>query len=175
MVNPGEKKAIAIIAAVAVAFVVVVAAGVGILVAGNTGEHKDDAYIQLAVGGDLHTVQPARWCDVFVRECTPPRDQPQRTTPRVPIPLNSTALLSVSETVAKAPWNLTTLYWTPQGLVEDESPQASNTTYTVALRSRPDRVLLGVTITAASAVATNPDGSTDIARGIIAADTAPPK
>ncbi|MGC5249105.1 DUF2771 family protein [Gordonia sp. DT219] len=173
MLNPGEKKAIAIIAIVAVVFVAVVGVTVGVLVQGKS--HKDDAYIQIAVGDELHQVEPARWCDVFVRDCTPPHDQPQRATPRVPVPVNSTVLLSVSQSIAESPWNLTTLYWTPQGIVEEESPKASDSTYTVALRSRPGRVLLGVTVTAASALSIDQDGSGNIARGLVTADTAPPK
>lgn len=172
MFNSGEKKTIAIVALVAMAVVAVVGSAVGVLVATGSS-HKDDAYIQLAVGDELHTVAPARWCDVFVRQCTPGINQPQNPTPRVPVPVNSTVLLSVSESIAESPWNLTTLYSTPRGLVEEESPQFSNTTYTVILRSRPDRVLLGVTITAAAALDTNAAGTTNIARGLITADTAP--
>ncbi|MEP9414923.1 DUF2771 family protein [Gordonia sp. VNQ95] len=171
MLNSGDKKAIAIILAVVVVFVAVVGTTVGILAATGTS-HKDAAYLQLAVGDELHTVEPVKWCDVYLKECDPPLLSPQRETPHIPIPAGQTILLSVSDEIAKGPWNLTTLYWTPEGLAENESPFASGTTFTVPLRTEPQHILLGITITAASVVASD-DGTTSFARGVLTVDTSP--
>lgn len=167
MLSSGDKKALAIIAGVVVVFVAVVGTAVGVLAA-TSPSHKDSAYVQLAVGDKLITVQPLRWCDLYIRDCDPPTGK--RPTPHVPVDPDQTVLLSVSQEISDGPWNLTTLYNTPAGLLEVESPQPSGTTFSTALVSTPARALIGITITAASVVSA-PDGSTSVARGVLAIDT----
>ena len=85
--------------------------------------------------------------------------------------VGDTVMLSVSGDIAKGPWNLAAVYWTPKGLVEDEQPQASGETYTVTLKTAPEFVLLGVTVYPASARLTQ--NNEIIPRGVLAAQTAP--
>ena len=171
MLSSGEKNAVATIATVALLFVAVVGTTVGVLVAtSKSEEHKP--YFQLAVGTSLHTVDPVRWCEIDLSKCDPPLNQKQSETPRVDVETGQSVLLSVSKDIAEAPWNLTTLYWTPKGLIEKEDPQASGETFSVTLHSRPNRILLGVTINVASVIS-SPDGTTTLARGVLAADTSP--
>ncbi|WLP89558.1 MULTISPECIES: DUF2771 family protein [Gordonia] len=170
--SSGEKKAVAIIALVAIVVVAVVGSAVGVLVATAHSDDEDGAYLHLAVGDQLHTVEPVRWCDVFLTECTPPPNQPQRETPHVPVPTGTSVLLSVPSVIASGPWSLTALYATPKGLYEDSRILQSGTTFTVKLESEPDRVLVGITVIVPSAVV-NADGTIDTARGALAVQTAP--
>ncbi|MGV9793268.1 DUF2771 family protein [Gordonia sp. NPDC003422] len=168
--SSGEKKAVSIIAAVAVAFVAVVGVSVFLLVRDAPEEHVP--YLHLSVDGDLHRIEPVRWCDIFVRHCDPPLSAPQSPTPQVAVPIGSTAALSVSGDIAEGPWALTRLYSTPKGLIEDEGTFQSGTTFTVMLRSQADRVLIGLTVNLPSALV-GPDGTIDTARGTFAIDTKP--
>ncbi|MGW0037760.1 DUF2771 family protein [Gordonia sp. NPDC003376] len=170
--NSGEKKAVAIIALVAIVFVAVVGSAVGVLVATDQSKDEDAVYLHLSVGDQLHTIEPVRWCDVFLTECSPPATQPQRETPHVPVPTGTSVLLSVPSEIASGPWNLIALYATPKGVYEDSRILQSGTTFTVKLDSQPDRVLIGVTVIVPSAVV-NADGTIDTARGQLTVQTAP--
>ncbi|ATD69882.1 MULTISPECIES: DUF2771 family protein [Gordonia] len=169
MISSGEKKALAIIAIVVVAFVAVVGTSVFLLTRNST--HDDKPYLHIAVGKNLYTVEPVRWCDLMLDECDPPLGTSQREAPRVPVAVGDTVMLSVSGDISQGPWNLAAVYWTPRGLVEDEQPQASGETYTVTLKTAPEYVLLGITVYPASARLTRNDEI--IPRGVLAAETAP--
>ena len=166
----GEKKALAIITAVAVLFVAVVGTAVFLLVRDAPREHQP--YLHVATDDGLHQIDTVRWCDLFLRGCDPPLDRPQRDTPHVPVPIGTTAVLSVSTSIGEGPWTLIALYSTPRGPYEDEKTYASGSRYTVILRSRPDSVLLGITVNLPSAII-NQDGTLGPARGVLAVDTKP--
>lgn len=168
MLNSGEKKAVTIILVVAVVFVAVVGVTVGFLVAG-TSSQKDEAYMHIAVGDELHTVQPTAWCTVLGENCV--------THPgvnRVPVPIGESAVVSVSHQIAEGPWGLVTQYARADGTVYNVDPipafQLSGHTYTVVLPSTPDRVLVNVEVQSLSAVA---QGDTINLRGLLSADTTP--
>ncbi|MGV9711101.1 DUF2771 family protein [Gordonia sp. NPDC003424] len=174
--TPGEKKSLAIIAAIVVAFVVVVGATVAVLTKDTwSGDGHDDepGYLQLAIGDRLVRVEPAKWCDVLVRSCDPPGAE-LRPSPHEPIPVGQTTLLSVSEEIAQSPWVLYLLYADRSGKIINPEPegiaQRSGSTYTVALRSTPDRVLINVEVQPLSAVT---EGDDYVARGILSVNTTP--
>lgn len=174
--NSGEKKTVAIIAAVVVAFVVVVGATVAVLTKdtwSGDDHHEEPGYLQLAVGDQLVRVEPAKWCDVLVRECDPPGTE-LRPSPHVPIPTGETALLTVSNNIAESPWVIYLMYADKNGTIVDPEPegiaQRSDTTYTRELRSTPDRVLVNVEVQPLSAVT---EGDDYVARGILSVNTTP--
>ncbi|MBD0863913.1 DUF2771 family protein [Gordonia sp. zg691] len=154
MISSGEKKALAIIAAVIVAFVAVVGTSVFLLTRDAT--HDDQPYIHIAVGKELRTVEALWWCDLMLTECDPEITRP-RATAEVPVEVGTTAMFTVSSEIADGPWNLAAVYLTPKGLIEDEQPQEAGKSYTLTLKSTPDRVLLGVTVLSASARLTPAD------------------
>lgn len=168
MISSGEKKALAIIAAVVVVFVGVVGGSVFALTR-NVEPHQP--YLHMAVGDELHTIEPARWCDLRLTECEPALGTEQRPTPTVPVPVGDTVMLSVSGEIAEGPWNLAAVYWTPKGLVEDEQPQLPGETYTVTLKTAPEYVLLGLTVYPASGVLA--EGDEIVPRGVLTVQTAP--
>ncbi|MGP3706174.1 DUF2771 family protein [Gordonia paraffinivorans] len=170
MISSGEKKALSIIAAVVVVFVVVVATSVFLLTRNSDKEHEP--YLHIAVGSDLYTVEPARWCDLFLEKCAPAADQPQRPTPRVPVPVGETILLTVSAEIAESPWRLQTVYWVPgAGIDEDEDKFDAGTTHSVPLRSTPEKILVGITVLPPSGVFIGDNVTYD--RGVLTADTSP--
>ncbi|MDL9937787.1 DUF2771 family protein [Gordonia sp. ABSL1-1] len=170
----GEKKALTIIAVVAVVFVVVVASTTFLLVRDEPREHPP--YLHLAVGGELYKVEPRWYCDVLLRDCHPSPSEGgipnARQTPRTPIPVGESTMLTVSSDIAEGPWKLNLLYSTPRGLTEVQRPlYKADSTYTIVLKSEPGRVLLGLTVLLPSAVEL-PDGSVPV-RAELAADTRP--
>ncbi|MFT4044790.1 MAG: DUF2771 family protein [Gordonia sp. (in: high G+C Gram-positive bacteria)] len=165
----GEKKAIAIIAIVTALFVVVVGATVAALTAGR--QHDDRGYLQMAIGKQLHRVEPVRWCDLFLRVCDPPLSQIQRTTPHTPVPIGESVVMSVSKNIAEGPWTLALVYSTPHGIVEDETTQESGSSFTTVINSRADRVLVGITVTPASVIQNGP--TSVYPRGVLTVQTAP--
>ncbi|MFW0795944.1 DUF2771 family protein [Gordonia sp. CPCC 205515] len=173
--NSGEKKTLAIIAAIVVAFVVVVGATVAVLTKDTwSGDgHDDEGYLQLAIGDDLVRVEPAKWCDVLVRECDPPGAE-LRPSPHEPIPAGESALMSVSQEIAESPWVLYLMYADRNGKIINPEPegiaQRSDSTYTQVLRSTPDRVLINVEVQPLSAVT---EGDDYVARGILSVNTTP--
>ena len=168
MISSGEKKALSIIAIVVVLFVAVVGTSVFLLT--RDAAHDDEPYLHLAVGDELHTVDPRWWCDLMLTECDPEITAPRETV-TVPVPVGSTIMLTVSSEIAQGPWNLAAVYQTPRGLVEDEQPQGSDSTHTLTLRSVPDRGLIGFTVIAASARLSPADEV--LPRGELAVQTAP--
>lgn len=168
MISSGEKKALSIIAIVVVLFVAVVGTSVFLLT--RNAAHDDQPYLHVAVGDELHTVDPRWWCDLMLTACDPEITAP-RETATVPVPVGSTVMLTVSSEIAQGPWNLAAVYQTPRGLVEDEQPQGSDSTYTLTLRSVPDRVLIGFTVISASARLSPADEV--LPRGELAVQTAP--
>lgn len=172
-VNSGEKKALAIIAAVVVAFVVIVGGTVAVLTkdqwSGDSTEEQP--YLQLAVGDRLVRVDPTRMCDVFLKNCEPKR-MADAQVQRVPVPVGESVMLSVSKDIAEWPWNLVIQYLTPEGLDGTSVPMRSNSTYTTVLHSTPDRILINVEVQVPSAIA-DAQNNNVIARGYLAADTSP--
>ncbi|MFT4125344.1 MAG: DUF2771 family protein [Gordonia sp. (in: high G+C Gram-positive bacteria)] len=168
MLNPGDKKAIAILVLVAVVFVAVVGGTVATLVAtGNS--HREKGYAQLAVGDRLHRIEPAMWCTVYGGDCV--------TDPgihRVPVPPGTSVVLSVSREIAEGPWGLVTQYAHADGTVIDDNPQPhlqlSGETYTVVLPSRPDQVLVNIEI---QPLSVSVQGDEIALRGLLAVDTTP--
>ncbi|MEO9327070.1 DUF2771 family protein [Gordonia aurantiaca] len=170
MISSGEKKALSIIAAVVVVFVVVVGTSVFFLTRDSDKEHEP--YLHIAVGSDLYTVEPARWCDLFLERCSPEAGKPQRPTPRVPVPVGETILLTVSGEIAESPWRLQTVYWVPGlGIDEDEDKFTAGATYSVPLRSTAERILIGVTVVPPSGVFIGENVA--YGRGVLTADTSP--
>ncbi|MFW0785453.1 DUF2771 family protein [Gordonia sp. CPCC 206044] len=170
----GEKKALTIIAAVAVVFVLVVGGTVAFLtrdVWSGDSNDDDDLYLQLAVGDRLIRVEPTLMCDIFLKNCSPsdPRDI---SVQRVPIPIGESVLVSASKDVAEWPWNLVVQYLTPRGPEVTSTPMRSESTYTTALHSTPDRVVVNIEVQIPSAV-TEPGTDNVMARGFLAADTTP--
>ncbi|GAB88717.1 DUF2771 family protein [Gordonia rhizosphera] len=176
--NSGDKKAIAIIAAVAIAFVVIVGGAVAILTRdqwsedGNNNNNTDDLYLQLAVGDRLVRVEPTRMCDVYLKNCEP-KNVADIHVQQVPVPVSESVMLSVSKNIAKEPWNLVVQYLTPWGLDGTSQPMRSNTTYTTVLHSTPERILVNIEVQLPSVVAVQGDDNGLFARGFLAADTAP--
>lgn len=165
----GEKKAIAITAAVVVVFVVVVATTVGVLVSGTEHHRDDHPYAQLAIDDRLVRVEPAKMCDVMLRHCTPEKSADVHI-PKVPIAIGDTVLVSVPQTVGKWPWNLVAQYVTPTGQDVQHIENGSDQTFSTTLRSTRDHVLVNIEIQLPSAVG-DPDNLR--IRGYIAADTTP--
>ncbi|AZG45596.1 DUF2771 family protein [Gordonia insulae] len=173
-VNSAEKKTLAIIAAVILAFVVIVGGAVALLTKDTwSGDAADDdhAYLQLAVGDQLVRVEPTRMCDVLLKNCEP-ANVSDITVQRVPVPVGESVMLSVSEDIAKWPWNLVIQYLTPQGLDGTSVPMRSNSTYTTVLHSTRDRILVNIEVQVPSAISDAANNNV-IARGYLAADTTP--
>ncbi len=173
--NSGDKKAIAIIAAVVIAFVVIVGGAVAVLTrdqwSGDDNNNTEDLYLQLAVGDRLVRVEPTSMCDVFLKNCQPENDADIHVE-KVPVPVGESVVLSVSKDIAKFPWNLVVQYLTPQGLDGTSEPMRSNTTYTTVLHSTPEQILVNIEVQVPSVV--SPAGEEGvIARGYLAADTTP--
>ncbi|WP_238421132.1 DUF2771 family protein [Gordonia sp. 'Campus'] len=168
MISSGEKKALSIIAIVVVAFVAVVGTSVYLLT--RNAQHTDQPYLHIAVGDELHSVEPRWWCDLMLTECDPEITTP-RETADIPVPVDTTIMVTVSSEIAQGPWNLAAVYQTPGGLVEDEQPQAPDSTYTLTLRSTPEKELIGFTVIAASARLSPADEV--LPRGELAVQTAP--
>ncbi len=168
MISSGEKKALSIIAIVVVLFVAVVGTSVFLLT--RNAAHDDQPYLHVAVGDELHTVDPRWWCDLMLTVCDPEITAPNETV-TVPVPVGSTIMLTVSSEIAQGPWNLAAVYQTPRGIIEDEQQQGADDTFTLTLRSEPDRVLVGFTVISASARLTPADDV--LPRGELAVQTAP--
>ena len=170
--NSGEKRAVAIIASVAVVFVAVVGGTVGALVAGN--HHDDRGYLHVAIDDELITVKPTEWCDVLMQRCTADQDQALRGQ-HVPLPVGQSAMLSVSEDISEHPWLLYRLYADRNGVIVNPNPtpeyKTSGSTYTVELPSRSDRVLVNIEVQPLSAVVV--DGQYQVARGVLSLNTTP--
>lgn len=176
--NPGEKKAVAIIAAVAVAFVLIVGGSVAFLTKDSwSGKQQfgaidrgDHLYVQLAVGDRLIRVEPTRMCDVFLKECRPAGES-DITPTRVPVTPGDSIMVSVSEGIARWPWKLVVQVLTPHGLEGTEIPFESGSKRTTVLHSTPDRVILIVEVALPSAVKASE--SDYISRGVFSVDTKP--
>ncbi|MAU84849.1 DUF2771 family protein [Gordonia sp. Z-3] len=170
--SSADKKVMAIIAAVVVAFVVIVGGAVAVLTKDTwSGGHPDeDPYLQLAVGDRLVRVEPTRMCDVFLRNCEP-EDPTAIDVARVPVPVGESMMLSVSQDIAEWPWNLVVQYLTPSGPDGTIVPMRSNSTYTTVLHSTPDRILIAIEVQLPSVVSAGDD--TVSMRGYLAADTSP--
>ena len=170
--NSGEKKVVAIIAIVAVVFVAVVGGTVSALVVGH--HHDERGYLHVAIDDELITVRPTEWCDVLMQHCTADQDQALRGQ-HVPLPVGQSALVSVSEEISEHPWLLYALYADRSGKLIDPDPEpmykASGSTYTVALHSTPDRVLVNIEVQPLSAVVVG--GQFQVARGVLALNTPP--
>lgn len=169
--SSATKRTLGIVGVLVLLYAAVIV-GAAALVAANT-DHNDRPYLQIAVGDQLHRVEPIYWCDVLMRECDPPmKSVVTRSKSRIPVTVGETALVSVSQQIATGPWRLVAEYYTPTGIVRDEPFFLSDSTYTVALHSTVERTLLTIEVQAPSAIETS-DGV--VARGILAADTAPAK
>lgn len=170
--NSGEKKAVAIIAIVAVVFTGVVGGIVSALVIGN--HHDDRGYLHVAIDDELVTVRPTEWCDVLMQNCTADQNQALRGQ-RAPLPIGQSATLSVSEDISDHPWLLYLLYADRNGVIINPDPtpeyKSSGSTFTVELPSRPDRVLVNIEVQPLSAVVV--DGQYQVARGVLALNTTP--
>ena len=86
MISSGEKKALSIIAIVVVLFVAVVGTSVFLLT--RNAAHDDQPYLHVAVGDELHTVDPRWWCDLMLTACDPEITAPNETA-TVPVPVGS--------------------------------------------------------------------------------------
>ncbi|MEE4025604.1 DUF2771 family protein [Gordonia sp. PKS22-38] len=170
--NSGEKKALAIIAAVAVAFVAVVGGSVAFLTKDSWSGDSDSehSYLHLAVGDRLVRVDPTRMCDVFLENCEP-EDPADARIARVPVPIGESVVLSVSQDIAEWPWNLVVQYLTPNGPDGTVVPMRSNSTYTTVLHSTAERTLIAIEVQLPSVVSAGDD--TVSMRGFLAADTSP--
>lgn len=168
----GERKALVIIAVVAVAFVAIVGSAVAFLTDGFAGHDEDEhpPKVSLAVGGTLTRIAPARWCTIDLTECTPDRLE-DMTVPRVPVEVGQSVVLSVPSSIAERPWNVVAEYLTPHGSTRDGGIRTSGSTFTMVLHSRPDYILTTIEIQLPS-IRVDADG-VPVARAIIAADTRP--
>ena len=170
--NSGEKKAVAIIAIVAVVFTGVVGGIVSALVIGN--HHDDRGYLHVAIDDELVTVRPTEWCDVLMQNCTADQDQALRGQ-HAPLPIGQSAMLSVSENISDHPWLLYLLYADRNGVIINPDPtpeyKTSGSAFTLELPSRPDRVLVNIEVQPLSAVVV--DGQFQVARGVLALNTTP--
>ena len=127
--NSGEKKAVAIIAIVAVVFTGVVG---GIMSALVVGKHHDErGYLHVAIDDQLITVKPTEWCDVLMQNCTADQDQALRGQ-HAPLPIGQSAMLSVSENISDHPWLLYLLYADRNGVIinPDPTPEYKTVSYT---------------------------------------------
>ena len=168
----GERKALVIIAVVAVAFVAIVGGAVAFLTDGFTGQDEDEhpPKVSLAVGGTLTRIEPARWCTLELTKCSPARME-EIKVPRVPVEVGETVVLSVPSSIAERPWNVVAEYLTPHGPTRDGGIRTSGSTFTMVLHSRPDYILTNIEIQLPS-IKIDADG-VPVARAIIAADTRP--
>ena len=170
--NSGEKKAVAIIAIVAVVFTGVVGGIVSALVVGK--HHDERGYLHVAIDDQLITVKPTEWCDVLMQNCTADQDQALRGQ-HAPLPIGQSAMLSVSENISDHPWLLYLLYADRNGVIINPDPtpeyKTSGSAFTLELPSRPDRVLVNIEVQPLSAVVV--DGQFQVARGVLALNTTP--
>ncbi|MDS1116071.1 DUF2771 family protein [Gordonia westfalica] len=170
MISSGEKKALSIIAIVVVVFVAVVGTSVFFLTRDDDKNHEP--YLHLAVGDQLHTIEPRWWCNLMLTSCDP-EFTAKRPTAKVPVPVGTTVMLTVSSEIADGLWNLLAVYRTPDNLADEV--EYKHTTpgerYSMTLESTPDRVLLGVTVVPASARLDQNDEL--LPRGELAVETAP--
>ncbi|MFT3716009.1 MAG: DUF2771 family protein [Gordonia sp. (in: high G+C Gram-positive bacteria)] len=160
--QPQDRKALAVLAATAVAVVALIAGLTTVLV--KTVHHDDLPQVSVAADGHGLRADPVFWCDLKLTECKPfdPRPLPEIPITPVgfPVATGSTLTLSVPEEVSAGPWSLVAQYSTPKGLQAVQWIHHSGTTFTQLLPSTPDRVLMGVEITPLSAVLedTTPEG-----------------
>ncbi|MDY6807757.1 MAG: DUF2771 family protein [Actinomycetota bacterium] len=170
--SSADKKALTIIATVAVAFVVIVGGTVAVLTreAWSGDGPDEEPYLHLAVGDRLVQVEPTRMCDVFLENCEP-ENPTDIDVARVPVPVGESMMLSVSQDIAEWPWNLVVQYLTPEGPDGTVVPMRSNSTYTTVLHSSPERILIAIEVQLPSVVSAGDD--TVSMRGYLAADTSP--
>lgn len=164
--STGEKKFAIISAIVAVLFVAIVGGSVAALTVGH--ESSDVPYLQVASGDKLVRVEPLKYCTIDLTSCEGSLDDP---SPRVPVAVGDSVMLSVSEELSVGPWNLIAVYLTENGLEGSATTFASESKRTVTLSSTKDRILAGVEIQQPSQIEVQDQGF--IQRGLWSVDTRP--
>ena len=188
MLQPGDKKALAIIGAVVVAMLVVVAGATALLVRGH---EKPFPELSFQAGDSLTRVETPRWCTAKMDECRgaplrPSADPAQKVeypseTFDHPVPIGSKATLSVPGEIAGAPWSVIAQFATPKGVQTVQWLHLPDTMHTQVFESTPDRVLIGIEVQVISAARAtvpgqpqaNPDEADLLIRGIFSILTMP--
>lgn len=183
--QPNDKKALGIAAAVIAAMVVVIAVATTLLVRGTD---KPLPEVSLQTGRDYERLAPTFWCDVKLAKCTPRALSQEEIAlapvARFPVAVGDRLTLSVPSSIATGPWTLIAAYATPKGIEQVNWIHMPGSTFTQILQSRPGAVLLGLQIESLSAVVSDPgpggaeagieSGQGDIlVRGHYAVDTVP--
>ncbi|MBM7367493.1 DUF2771 family protein [Gordonia hydrophobica] len=178
MLQPGDKKALTIIGAVVVAALVIIAGATALLVRGH---EKPVPALSFQAGDHLSRVEPSFWCSAKMDECTGVVSNTGNV--RVvdhPVPVGSTAMLSVPAEVSGSPWTLLAEYATPRGLLRVQWVHLPDTKYTQVLKSTPNRVLIGAEVSVISAVQVpipgqpaNAEGGDLLLRGVYSIRTLP--
>ncbi|NLG46859.1 DUF2771 family protein [Gordonia sp. (in: high G+C Gram-positive bacteria)] len=143
--QPGDKKALAIIGSVVVAALVIIAVATTLLVRGS---EKPLPTVAFQAGDHLSHVEPSFWCSVKMDECegVGPNGEFNLRIVDHPVPVGGRAVLSVPHDIQSGPWSLVAEYATPNGIQRVSWLHMPDTKYTQVLESTPDRVLLGVEI-----------------------------
>ncbi|MGB3301973.1 DUF2771 family protein [Gordonia sp. (in: high G+C Gram-positive bacteria)] len=178
MLQPGDKKALAILGAVIVAALVIIAGATTLLVRGH---EKPLPTVAFQAGDDLTQASTPLWCSATMTDCKFARANGD-VSPIVAdhaVAIGDQAVISVPKEVADGPWALIAEYATKQGIQRVQYLHMPNEMFTQVLRSEPDRVLLGIEVSAISAVMEQVPGqpeSTDgdlAIRGVFAVRTLP--
>ncbi|MFC0314445.1 DUF2771 family protein [Gordonia phosphorivorans] len=178
--QPADKKALTILAAVGLVMVAVIAIATTLLVRAHD---ESDPKISVSTGKTYLQVAPSYWCSLQMTDCRPAALSNEQIgalpVTALPVPLDRSLVLSVPAEIATKPWTLTALYATGAGIQPVTWVKTSGTSYTEVLESTPRRVLLGIEVKAFSAVVEDaPDGiesgqGSIPFRGHYAVDTAP--
>ncbi|GAA2366318.1 MULTISPECIES: DUF2771 family protein [Gordonia] len=150
MLQPGDKKALAIIGAVVVAALVIIAGATTLLVRGH---EKPLPTISFQAGDHLTRAEPSYWCSVKMDDCrlVDRNGKFKLRTYDHPVAIGERVTLSVPKEISDGPWTLIAEYATPRGIARVMWLHLPGTTFTQILHSEPDRVLMGVEVSSISA------------------------
>ncbi|GAA4738444.1 DUF2771 domain-containing protein [Gordonia alkaliphila] len=178
--QPADKKALTILAAVGAVMVIVIAVATALLVRAMP---ETDPKISVAAGTEYQQVSPSYWCTLQMDACRPAYLSLEQLAALpvtvFPVPIDESLVLSVPSEIATKPWTLTALYATSRGIQPVTWIKTTGDAYTEILPSTQHRVLLGIEVKPFSAVVEDaPDGlesgqGTIPFRGHYAVDTRP--
>ncbi|ALG83798.1 DUF2771 family protein [Gordonia phthalatica] len=153
MLQPGDKKALAIIGAVVVAALVIIAGATALLVRGH---EKPLPTVALTAEDGLAQVEPSFWCSEKLTDCRNLQlnadGTPVIRTVDHPVRIGDETWVSVPEEISSSPWALLAEFATPRGLERVQWIHLPDEKSTQVLKSTPDRVLIGIEVSVVSAV-----------------------
>ncbi|GEE01097.1 hypothetical protein nbrc107696_15430 [Gordonia spumicola] len=167
MLQPGDKKALAILAA-AVTTALVLIAGLTAVMVSDSEDQLPTVSVQTTE--TLVRAQPNYWCEPDMTGCSPVDPRTAKSVPlqiaRATTPIDTTLMLTVPKDVAVGPWFLYAQYATPTGVQRVVTFNRSDDVFTTTLTSTRDRVLLGIDVQSVATVfedspngIESPDGS----------------